>query len=575
MRLIASYAPRYFLFFVPQVLLSSFLSLLSVYVPKLIIECLTDKTEYRRIVMVIALFCIALFFVRGLMTILEKKNRICVEKFNARLMLEIGSIAMDLNLSALESTSQKDNIRLAGNASATIGILETIKQMIQNAITLVGYILIIAQYNVLYFVVVAALLLVKIAFTAVNYRKSIAMMMASAKNDRVGDYLTSICYFHQGAAKEIRVNGIQGWFLNKVRAFRLTMVHMQYQDFKRIFLFNMIEAVLYACSSYFILYSLSNFYMAGRLSLANFSLLFSTITATSAVLGALTDLVSQYNRQLQNVADFEALRALSEEGSAATEQRREYLKTGETVSIVFSHVWFSYPGCDDYVLENINLQIGDREKLVVVGYNGAGKSTLIKLLCKFYRPTLGTITLNGTDIWDIPDEQYYPRIGAVFQDYTTFAFTIAENITMREEKDDISRVLSEVDLDEFVNGLPNGTDTYLSKKFSSDGMEISGGQGQRIALARALYKNALLLILDEPTASLDVKAESQLYEKFMQTAKDKTAIFISHRLTASQIADKIVVLSGGKIAEYGTHRELMQRQGLYAVMFQKQSEAYI
>lgn len=151
----------------------------------------------------------------------------------------------------------------------------------------------------------------------------------------------------------------------------------------------------------------------------------------------------------------------------------------------------------------------------MVGNNGAGKSTFIKLLCKFYRPTKGKITINGIDIWDIPNEQYYKIIGAVFQDFVTFAFTISENISMNENENDLSDVVLKAGLTDFLSKLPNGLQTYISKKFSPEGIEISGGQGQKIALARALYKNAPILILDEPTASLDLIAESELYEKFM------------------------------------------------------------
>jgi ABC-type multidrug transport system fused ATPase/permease subunit len=189
----------------------------------------------------------------------------------------------------------------------------------------------------------------------------------------------------------------------------------------------------------------------------------------------------------------------------------------ENIEIEFSDVWFAYPGSDNYVLQGINIKITNREKLAVVGYNGAGKSTFIKLLCKFYQPTKGKITLNGNDIREIPNEKYQQIISAVFQDFATLAFTISVNISMGESGGDLPKVILKAELSEFITSLPNGTDTFISKKFSSESIELSGGQGQKIALARALYKNAPILILDEPTASLDLKAESELYETFMKT----------------------------------------------------------
>ena len=332
---------------------------------------------------------------------------------------------------------------------------------------------------------------------------------------------------------------------------------------------------MYAISSFYILWSLSVYYINKVISIADFTLYFSTITAMSSTLGIITDLVAEYNKQLKNSADFKKLKFLSEQNDDKLLSGVSPFIVPTDIEINFSDVWFKYPGCDCYVLRNINIKISDREKLVIVGYNGSGKSTFIKLLCKFYRPSSGKITLNGKDIWEIPNEQYYRILGAVFQDFALLAFTISENITMSENDENISDVLEKSGLSEFIANLNDGEKTYISKKYSSKGIELSGGQGQKIALARALYKNAPVLILDEPTASLDVKAESELYENFMKTAFDKTAIFISHRLAASQIADHIAVFSNGKIVEYGTHKELIAKNGLYAEMFEKQRKPYI
>lgn len=209
--------------------------------------------------------------------------------------------------------------------------------------------------------------------------------------------------------------------------------------------------------------------------------------------------------------------------------------------------------------------------------NGAGKSTFIKLLCKFYRPISGKITLNGIDIWDIPNVEYYKIISAVFQDFANFSFTLKENISMCENGDlyKISEILNRIGLKEHAEGLSNKYDTYLSKSFDSDGVEFSGGQAQKIAIARAVYKDAYVLILDEPTKSLDPKAESEIYTDFFNIAKDKTTIFISHRLAASTISDNIAVFADGRIIEYGSHDDLINKDGVYAEMYRKQSRQYV
>jgi ABC-type transport system involved in cytochrome bd biosynthesis fused ATPase/permease subunit len=181
------------------------------------------------------------------------------------------------------------------------------------------------------------------------------------------------------------------------------------------------------------------------------------------------------------------------------------------------------------------------------------------------------------DIWDIPNEEYYKIISAVFQDFVNLSFTLKENISMNESGclNKIAEIIDVVGLKERVAELPDGYETYLSKSFDSDGIEFSGGQAQKIAIARAVYKNTPVLILDEPTANLDPKAESEIYTDFFNIAKDKTTIFISHRLAASTIADNIAVFSDGKITEYGFHDDLIKQDGIYAEMYCKQSRQYV
>jgi len=578
--LISKYSPGYFTFFIPQVIFSSFLSVLYVYAPKLIIEALTKGRDYYDIFIIIAVFSAAALFLNLAAGYLNKKISYCIENFSMKLSFEIGQYVMNLSYSEVESTSERDNIRLAGKAKETIELCEIIRKIIQNILTLIGFVGIVSRLSIKFFVIVAALLVVKIIFTVIGYKENIKFQTLAAQNDRTGNYLYALCYYNQGAAKEIRVNSIQSWFLQKVKGFRNRMVALQYKEFSRNLIFDSINAVLFAISSFYILWSLSNYYIDDVISIADFTLYFSTITAMSTTLGTITDLVAQYNKQLKKAADFGRLKKLSEknvdyQSPDAISSNAIPFEIPSGIEICFSNVWFAYPGSENYVLRGTNITITNREKLVIVGYNGAGKTTFIKLLCKLYRPTKGKITLNGKDIWEIPNEQYYRLIGAVFQDFTLPAFTIYENIALNEGNDDISGVLLKAGLSEFVNNLPDGEKTYISKKFSSKGMELSGGQGQKIALARALYKNAPILILDEPTASLDLKAESELYENFMKTAFDKTAIFISHHLAASQIADHIAVFSKGEIVEYGTHKELIAKKGLYAEMFEKQSKPYV
>lgn len=577
MQMIARLSSEYFMYFLPEIAVSSALPLLTVYAPKFIIEVLTAGGGYGQILTIILWYGAALLFLNLASGFLGKMSGYAAEKFSVTLSQEVGEAVMRLELGELETTAERDNIRLAGNARETIALCGVIKRLITSLMTLAGYALILSKLDIRFVLIIAALFAVKSAFTALQFYGYTRMRRLHAENDRVGNYLTSLCYFNQGAAKEIRVNSLQGWFLGKVRGFRHRMVSLQYKEFRMRLLLQCIDAVLFAGSMCYILLSLAANYRNGRITLADFTLYFSTATAVIALLGTIVELISDYNRQLCQAADFERLVKLSKKDRGESGENGDGNPTaapfGEEVEIEFKNVSFTYPGSKTPALKNVSIKIQNREKLVIVGYNGAGKSTFIKLLCKFYHPTEGIITLGGIDIWQIPNEQYYRRIGAVFQDYAAFAFTIRENVAAGGAGD-IFPALKEAGMDEFVRGLKNGGDTYISKKYSEDGVELSGGQEQKIALARAIYKNAPILLLDEPTASFDAKAEAELYAQFFRTSAEKNVIFISHRLAASKAADRIAVFADGAVAEYGTHDGLMERGGIYAEMFERQREGY-
>jgi ABC-type multidrug transport system fused ATPase/permease subunit len=442
--------------------------------------------------------------------------------------------------------------------------------------TIAGLAYIIFRLDWLFILLVAATLALKAVFVRLQYSYSRRRRLMYAQNDRLGNYLTDLCYFNDGAAKEIRLNNIQDWLMGKIKGYRSEMVAMQLEDYRLYTAFEMITAVIMALQSFAILWSLSARYIGGAISIADFTIYFSAVIAITASLSRITEQIGDYNRQVLNVSDYRKLVDLrnSEHSPPNTAGASDVLAKTE---FVFKNVSFSYPNTDLTVLNDINITITDKEKLVIVGHNGAGKTTFIKLLCKFYRPTRGQILFNGTDIWDIPDDIYRKVIAAVFQDFANFAFPLVENVSMGQEADmdKVRRVIHEVGLDRFTGELPNGLDTYISKQFDAGGVELSGGQGQKLAIARALYRNTPVLILDEPTASLDPKAESEIYENFFRAAREKTTIFISHRLAASTIADKIAVFCSGRIIEYGSHAALMEQNGVYAEMFRKQSSPYI
>ena len=251
-------------------------------------------------------------------------------------------------------------------------------------------------------------------------------------------------------------------------------------------------------------------------------------------------------------------------------------KQGEHV-IEFCNVSFKYPRSEKFVLRNINLTIRSGEHLSIVGLNGAGKTTFIKLLCRLYDVTEGEIKIDGINIKEYSDEAYRKLFSVVFQDFKLFAFSLKENISLDEEEDAerITEVLKLSGLYEDAMKLEHGLDTTLYKSFDEQGTELSGGQQQKVAISRALYRNAPIVILDEPTAALDPVAEYEIYKKFDSLVGGKTAIYISHRLSSCKFCDRIAVFAEDTIKEYGTHESLVNKEnGIYAEMFAAQAQYY-
>ncbi len=250
---------------------------------------------------------------------------------------------------------------------------------------------------------------------------------------------------------------------------------------------------------------------------------------------------------------------------------------GSGCDIVFQNVSFRYPDSDAYALKDVNLRLCAGEKTVIVGENGSGKTTLVKLLCRLYRPASGSILLNGRDIWDYDYGEYMGYLAAVFQDFSLFAFSLAENVAgSREyEGERVLAALEKVGLSGLVAGYPKGISQPLFHDFDEEGVDISGGEAQKLAIARAVYKDAGIMVLDEPTAALDPYAEHEIYENFGKLAEGKTVLFVSHRMSSCRMCDRIVVMEAGEAVQTGTHEELLaDGGGKYSQLWNAQAKYY-
>ena len=248
-------------------------------------------------------------------------------------------------------------------------------------------------------------------------------------------------------------------------------------------------------------------------------------------------------------------------------------------TIEFCGVYFRYPGTEKWVLEDVNIKFENNDSVVLVGLNGAGKTTFIKLLTRLYDPTEGVILLDGRDIREYDTEALYDMFGIIFQDFGKYAVSVSDNITFGDisrtpSQEAVEKAATEGNADEFIEKLPRGYETPLTRMFEEDGIELSGGQWQKLSVARAFYKDSDILILDEPTAALDAIAEREVFDRFSELAEDRLTVFVSHRLSSAVGANKIVVIDGGRIAEVGSHKELMALRGKYHMLFSTQAERY-
>ena len=379
-----------------------------------------------------------------------------------------------------------------------------------------------------------------------------------------------------GAAKDIRIFGLRGW-LEELYA-KTMKVYVAYRSrIMNVFLgVGVLDVVLTFVRNAVAYMYLIVLVVNGKIDIATFLLLF---TAVGGFAQWVTGILKEFNNlHLQSInisltrefLEYAEPFKFDEGGHLEADSDRQY-------EIRLENVSFRYPGADKDTLTGINLTLRPGEKLAVVGLNGAGKTTLIKLVCGFLNPTEGRVLLDGKDIRDYNRADYYTMFSAVFQEFLLLPGTIAENIAQTDENIDMSRVrlcAQKAGIAEKIATLSDGYETHLNRQVYEDAIMLSGGETQSLMLARALYKDAPFIVLDEPTAALDPIAESRMYEKYNELTRGKSSIYISHRLASTRFCDRIIMLGNSGIIEEGTHEELLKQGGEYFKLYEIQSRYY-
>ena len=423
-----------------------------------------------------------------------------------------------------------------------------------------------------------------VVFSAINaYIIDRVKKYEYSRRGEYGDYLKKMTYLERAssdvsAGKDIRIFDMAGCFTalwkNIIEKYRALLWDVEKRHGAGDAV-NAASSVILDFTAYaYLIYSA----VQGHISASEFVLYLGVITNFSGTLRSVTYWFNRMNMGSIQVSDMREFLNMKDSTPDSGKGKIPDFKEGNIPKIEFRNVTFSYTLGSKPVLSDFNLTIEPGEKLAIVGLNGAGKTTIVKLMCGFYKPVKGNVLIGGVSTKDISKEDMLKLFSVVFQDTAILPFTIGENISMQPPEDtDFSRVwdaLELADLMKKVRRYPKTMSEHMTKEIYDDGIALSGGEQQKLLMARAIYKNAPILIMDEPTAALDPIAESETYEKFHSISENKTAVYISHRLASTRFCDRIVLLADGCAAEIGSHDELMAQGGMYAEMYSVQSKYY-
>ena len=461
----------------------------------------------------------------------------------------------------------------SSNAEPTEHIWSTLSVILLNVAGFTVYLTLLANLNLF-------LVAVVVVTTAIGFFISKRIHEWGYRHrEEDAEYHKKLSYIQGKAesirlAKDIRIFGLSDW-LNDLYEGILALYEAFVDRRERVYTWScVVDAVLSFARNGIAYVYLINRALRGGLSAAEFLLYFTAFSGFSAWVTGILEQFTALHKESLGISTVREYLDLPEqfrfEGGVALPRTNAY-------ELKLENVTFRYPGTDREIIRNLNLTLHPGEKIAVVGLNGAGKTTLVKLLCGFYDPDEGRVLLNGTDIRDFNRREYYSLFSAVFQEFSELDITVAQTVAQAVSDIDMGRVkdcLQKAGLTEQIEAFPHGCDTHLGKKVYMDGVQLSGGQTQRLMLVRALYKDGPILVLDEPTAALDPIAENDIYMRYNEMTAGKSSVFISHRLASTRFCDRILFLQDGVITEEGTHEELIRQGGGYAKLFDVQARYY-
>lgn len=555
--------------------------LLGIYIPKLVIDSASRNTTPEQLLLRVGIPTLGIIALNVLLNLSSSITTYRSISYRINYCELITKKTLDTDYENIDGASGQEKIEKAtkatsNNVSATEAIIKVSIEIFSN---ILGFILYAGIISTIHPIIVVFLILSSI----INYFVGKYINNYEHKNkDNLSPIERKLNYIMSKtgefkSAKDMRLYNMVYWFKNMFTAFQSQKIYFQKKNIYHRYFSNFVDGILIflrdGITYGFLIYSV----IYRSMPIGNFVLYFGAVAGFSKWLSGVVKNLNSLNSISLDVCD---LREYLEMEDKMNRSVGTHLPTSYELpcDIELKNLYYKYPGAEDYTIKNINLHIKKGEKIALVGINGAGKTTLVKLICGLYTPTKGEIYINGKKSSSYNRDEYYTLFSVVFQDLHLLPMSIEKNIALQLEDninaDKLAKVLNLSGFAKKVESLPKGKETLLVKSIYKDAIDLSGGELQKLMLARALYKNAPVIILDEPTAALDPIAENEIYEKYSELTKEHTSIFISHRLSSTRFCDRILFMDNGNILEDGNHEALMKKEGCYKKMYDMQSYYY-
>lgn len=561
----------YLLLRIPIMLVSSIKPFILIMYPAKIIELIMDGTKLNYLIPLIIEMTMFQLISELLLFFLNKILTIRYNRFEYKHSLTLGKKIMSVSFPITEDTEVLNLVERIKGIGYIEKSFEALFSVFSLVITIIGLVWVLSVVNVFVMLTITIVLIINILLNRKSKMYNYQWQKEAAPYRRRNEYLLRLMYGFQ-YGKEVRINEMESYLSEKYEKHSSEYLLKLRKIGNKFFLINNLTSFAANVQLLVVYISLTISTLDGAISIAEFTKLINAINALSTSLVNFTNGFVEIKNNFNYVEDLRSFYTLEE-------KKYKNKKIGsQPITIEFDNVSFKYPNTSHYALKNISVTIKEKSKTTIVGLNGSGKTTFIKLMLGLYKPTSGHIYINGVNIEEFDLKEYWKHFSCAFQDFRIFAYSIKENVILKQEykENKFNNILVQCGLDDVIEKLPLKINTPIYKFLDDTGVEFSGGENQKIAIARAIYKESDIVILDEPLAALDPISEYNMYYGIHRMVNERTCIFVSHRLSLARGCDQILVFDNGQLIENGTHDELMHlKEGKYAEMYKKQSSFYL